>query len=246
MFWRVSRDRPKRSFTTQGYRQPRPSASPPSCPDMRAGRAHAAMLNSDSDLKYGGQFEVCHMCPPLSLPSGYLNSNAKSLCHVHVVGFVQLTDNEKKKIGERVKYYDTLTPLAMSVDDCWNQYTLLPSVANYRDSKTGKTRYKRFSCAGFVLQVYKEAGINLLTSKDAEIPAQTKDRLMAAYHEFLPKYLEQLPTWGMNGEGPWRIHLPGYVIHSLAREDAVVRTQPYAPKSAQEARYPADPEPKSQ
>ncbi|NQV23513.1 MAG: hypothetical protein HQ518_04005 [Rhodopirellula sp.] len=109
------------------------------------------------------------------------------------------------------------------------EYVILPAYESYTEEVT---RW-RFSCAGFVLRAYEEARIKLL---DPSIPDVTLDELKKAYPDWADdldrqKIRERL---GIEGDGPWPVVLPGYVMNSLKRTSAEIESTPYRPQRGDE------------
>ncbi len=89
--------------------------------------------------------------------------------------------------------------------------------------------YHRFSCAGFVVEAYRAAGIDLLDTGD--LPGVSLAAIADAYPELTP-VLDSEPVrrrYGLAGPGPWPVVLSGYLFHALNRPDAEVRGGPYVP-----------------
>src|SRR6185437_15528756 len=101
---------------------------------------------------------------------------------------------------------------------------------------------QRFSCGGFVIEAYRFAGIDLLTTDAGSLPPVGVELLRLAYpdqHRTLdnPRLRTSL---GLEGDGPWPIVLSGYLLHSLARAEAGIRSGPYHPQPGDEY-FPARP-----
>ena len=99
-----------------------------------------------------------------------------------------------------------------------SQYVVAPHVREEK-ADDGTTKYRRFSCAGFVIEAYREAAINLLMTEAAELPDVGLNTLLQQYPDHARALL--LPPMrkkaGLEGEGPWRVVLAGYVLNSLDR-----------------------------
>ncbi len=98
----------------------------------------------------------------------------------------------------------------------------------------------RFSCTGFVLYAYAEAGIELIDR--GSVPMVTLDFLKNAYpwqRRRLddPDFREKM---GIGTGDAWPVILGGYVIQSLNRTADEIRRSPYAPKAGDEF-FPARP-----
>ena len=94
--------------------------------------------------------------------------------------------------------------------------------------------FRRFNCAGFVVEAYRFAGIELLAIDD-NFPKVTLTSLKHAY----PDQARRLDNpvlrrfMGLEGmDGPWPVVLAGYVINSLNRSAEEIRESPYSPVEA--------------
>jgi len=102
---------------------------------------------------------------------------------------------------------------------CRLQYIVSPPFTDWvKDDGTGVPRYRRFSCAGFVLACYDEgAGIVLLDWQADDFPKVDINTLNIAYNHILGELDPQDMAWfGKLNEGPWPkpIILAGYILHS--------------------------------
>lgn len=112
----------------------------------------------------------------------------------------------------------------------WAEYTVLPAVKVETDSQTRRPTRYRFSCAGFVRECYRVgAGISLIREP---LPLVSLDLLEQIYEQSLSP--QHLVAAGLHGEGPWRVLLPGYLLHALA---SATPRDPQAPRLS-EASYP--------
>lgn len=118
------------------------------------------------------------------------------------------------------------------------QYCSLPHTQTVR-RPNGVMLHRRFSCAGYVLSAYDEAGIPLLAPEThSQFPETSGASLANAYS----RNPAELPTamrvafglQDLNGDGPWPLVLPGYVFHALNRVDKAVRAEPYLPRAGDE------------
>jgi len=95
-------------------------------------------------------------------------------------------------------------------------------------------RYRRFSCAGFVLDAHRQVEINLLLVDEEALqalPEVDEQMLVLAYPDANRRRLHRL---GVPGNGPWRIILAGYVFHALDRTSQQIRDRPYQAKPGDE------------
>jgi hypothetical protein len=109
-----------------------------------------------------------------------------------------------------------------------DQYIIDPASKEPDSSKP----YWRFSCAGFVMEAYSWAGLQLLVDRNTHgFPTVTVDRLKEAY----PSHADDLEDpdfrarMGLIGDGPWAVVLAGYIINALNRISTDIRSTPYLP-----------------
>jgi len=92
----------------------------------------------------------------------------------------------------------------------------------------------RFNCAGFVLNAYLEANIELVDQSHA--PAVTLDFLKNAF----PKERKRLDNsefqkeMGIDMEDRWPVIMAGYVVNSLNRSANEIRQTPFSPRPGDE------------
>lgn len=92
----------------------------------------------------------------------------------------------------------------------------------------------RFNCAGFVLNAYLEANIQLVDQEHA--PAVTLDFLKGAYRWARkrlddPEFRKEM---GIDIGDRWPVIMAGYVANSLNRSADEIRHTPYRPRSGDE------------
>jgi hypothetical protein len=125
-----------------------------------------------------------------------------------------------------------------------DQYIICPHLKEvHREDQT--VLYHRFSCAGFVLEAFREAEINILWTDLAPLPLVGPDALKTQYPEFA-KILDRLrerEKLGIPGDGPWPVVLAGYVLNALARPEREIRNTPYLPRAGNEFFPPRRAEP---
>jgi hypothetical protein len=167
---------------------------------------------------------VVHMRPPLE---------HAGQCHAHCIGSVGLTADEEQQIAV---FSDEIQSeyLAAQVNTR-SQYVISPHVKEVR-SDDGTVVCYRFSCAGFVIEAYHEAGIDVLTFADEDLPPVSLDALKTQYPRFAglldsDRMREEL---GIPGDGPWRVVLAGYVMNALDRPESAIRSLRYSPQPGDE------------
>lgn len=203
--------------------------------ERRGFLAHAILCDEEAERTIDAKTANVHavqMGPPLR----------RSITLAHVVATASLSDIEKRQIKSFVD--DRLLERKAHVarlaqrGDKWgaeSEYTICP----HARAPDGDVPMWRFSCTGFVIQAYAEAGIVLLSD---DVPSVTLETVKEAYswaqHRLSdPVFRAQMGIG--NGES-WPVVFVGYVIHSLSRDPAEIRRQPYRPISGNEF-YPALP-----
>lgn len=175
---------------------------------------HIGLHNSDGcEINHDQVVDVVHMGPPLK-SDGRMNA--------HVAGRVPLTTDEITRIEAWIE--KIVDEYQREHAGRRQQFTIDPPWEDYRDPNTGVRRYRRFSCAGFVLNAHRQVDIELLRIDDQALPMVDKRILALAY----PRVdLTCLQRFGIQGNGPWRIVLAGYVLHALNRTSEEIRQEPY-------------------
>ena len=164
------------------------------------GVGHVGLLAADSRLEFEKEVEIYDMGPPLHVAPG-------SKDRPHVVGWLELSVDETEGIEEWLEEMRTL------VSNC--RYIAFPSAEKKADQVTGRTIGWRFSCAGFVRQAYLEGGKIELTHGEGGLPKISLGEIQKIWNYPRPS----LARRGLEGDGPWAILLPGYLIHALAQSE---------------------------
>lgn len=179
---------------------------------------HVGLLAEASAL-LAGTASVHHMGPPVELP-GEIES--------HVVGWLDdLTDDEREGLEDWLA--EVKTRVEAGGLRGFAAYVAVPSVV--RDDTTGRSIVTRYSCAGFVAEAYREgAGVPLLVEDQAlpEVHRELLERVWGAREVRLGS------RFGLGGAGPWRVLLPGYLLHAMRAGRAGF---PYTP-SPTDAQFP--------
>lgn len=184
---------------------------------------HVGLHDADNrSVEVGDHVSAIHMRPPLELGG---------TIEVHVAGHVPLRTDEIREISAWIEEirdeYSTHNP------DMADQFVIDPPWEDEVDQNTGVRRYRRYSCAGFVLDGHREVDIELLEIGVDALPKVDRHTITAAYPQFDGR-LELLGQFGLQGDGPWRIVLAGYVLHALARSTEQIRQEPYQAQSGDE------------
>ena len=113
------------------------------------------------------------------------------------------------------------------------QFTVHPPWQDVRDRHTNVRRYRRYSCAGFVLDAHRQVSLNLLKIDEGSLPEVDQATLALGYPG-LQMHESVRDSVGVPGDGPWKVVLPGYVVHALNRTSQEVRQGPYHARSGDE------------
>lgn len=197
---------------------------------------HAALLASDQDLDKRCEVEVHHMGPPLGDQVG---------CECHLLGQIELTSEEIEVIENWVASVETQYT-AIYVQP-FQQYTIYPHMT-WIFSEEGRPLRQRFSCVGYVIEAYREAGVHLVDL--SQVPDTDGSCLEILYPEIVriskspPRLKEKLgfkgfDDLGLSGKGPWKLVLPGYLFHAT-REHHAGKARPgsFLPSTREQAHYP--------
>lgn len=179
---------------------------------------HVALSDNDqTGIKSDDTVTVNHMGPPLEL-------NAEFQIHVH--GCLKLTDDELKKIELFIDEY-TEEQKAQSQRSMCDDYIIMPHTALSPDKS-----FRRFSCVGYVIEAYREAGIEILKR---DTPPKVELSTLKIPYPILEKMKRKTKErFGLKGDGPWPVLLPGYVFHSLKRTPEEICKTPYEPQIGDE------------
>ena len=163
---------------------------------------------------------LVHMRPPLERGGTPLPA--------HCVGGAELTVEERLQIDLFVKELDSEYQAANVRGSLRNQYVIAPHVSD-KKAPDGTTIHRRFNCGGFVIEAYREAGIDLLRTDPGELPPVSLETLATQYPhaESSLQDPKMRQRFGIPGDGPWGVVLAGYVLNAVDRSSTDIRTQPY-------------------
>jgi hypothetical protein len=117
------------------------------------------------------------------------------------------------------------------------QKAFLPARLTGDASSSSPLRTSIGACSGFVTECYKSAGIVLIEPDSATLPEVDLATLRQGYGSSIDDPNRRAMI-GLDGEGPWRMLLAGYVIHAAARDSRKVRDKPYCPSDTDAAEFP--------
>ncbi len=181
---------------------------------------HVGLLDEESQsVEAGGEVSAVHMRPPLE--------QGKAI-KVHVAGRVPLTNDEIKKISTWIKKISDEYPSSTA-----KQYVIHPPWKDEYDSNTGVRRYRRYSCTGFVLDSHRQVNIELIQIDADALPNVEQPTIISAYPD-AKRHPTLLHKYGLEGGGPWKVVLAGYVLHALNRPTNQIRQEPYQAQEGDE------------
>ena len=177
---------------------------------------HVALLNSEEcEVSCDDTVRVVHMGWPLE---------TERQLSAEVAGRIPLTNAQIKsiktwiaKVKDEYKF-ESARKL--------QQYVIDPPWKDVRDENTGVRRYRRYSCAGFVLDAHLRVDVSLLIIDKEALPEVTRQTLEAAYPDVFQNP-DRLNRFGIQDNGPWRVVLAGYVLHALDRSSDEIQAEPY-------------------
>jgi hypothetical protein len=161
---------------------------------------------------------LVHMGPPLE--------RGGSTFPISCMGTVSLTVDETRQIDVFVDELELEYEAARLRKD--HQYVIAPHFRE-KQEKDGTTTFRRFNCAGFVIEAYREAGIILLRTDPESLPSVPLEILTDQYPDVgqllqNPRFRERN---GIPGDGPWPVVLSSYVLNALARPEEEIRSRPH-------------------
>ncbi|MGA2497442.1 MAG: hypothetical protein ABSH20_06860 [Tepidisphaeraceae bacterium] len=169
---------------------------------------------------------VIDMAPPLRRP-GKMEAN--------VVGTANLTDDEAHRVKDFVDRHEGEHRAIQKLNRLSfpQVYCVLPHAAPFNEAD-GRYVRMRFSCAGFVFEAYKRAGIHLV--EERQLPPIELQRIKEAYPDHAP--LLDRPDFrdlmGLTGPGPWPVMLCGYLLNATKRDAPAIRREPHVAKTGDE------------
>ncbi|MHB1034154.1 MAG: hypothetical protein ACYC35_04895 [Pirellulales bacterium] len=189
-------------------------------------------LASAAGLQNAAKISVLDVGPPLH------GQDSPGHMRADVVGSAVLTDDDVQKVRtfvdrhaneHRLFLQFSKTELMTAVPE---MYCVLPHAKPF-DEEDGRYARMCFSCAGFVLEAYKKARIELL-DPSALPPVDIADIRLCYPMEIrlIDDGRVRREDLGLAGEGSWAVLLCGYLLHALNRDAETIRREPYVPASA--------------
>ncbi len=187
-----------------------------------------AGLAANSGAQQARNIPVIDMGPPLP-------SNRPM--PANVVGTTYLTVDEQQKIKTFVDRHKSehlaLQKVQLNRTTIGQAYCVMPHATPLKEADGRYTRM-RFSCAGFVLEAYKFAHIQIVNEN--YIPAIDLVKIQQAYPAFSKRLNNNAirVSLGLSGNGPWPVMLCGYLFHALNRSPQQIRQTSYVAHSGHE------------
>lgn len=194
---------------------------------------HAALADGrrERPAVRGEKVTVVHMRPPFREGDGMA---------ADLLGTLDPTADE---IADIRYFVDELRlEFAAAGDGIAGQYVVRPPVERpvirpHAEGPDGVLRTRwRFSCVGFVLEAYRQAGVILAETDEAKLPPIGLATLKAAYPALAARLDDPVERgrYGLDGDGPWPVLLVGHVFRALDRSAAEIRRAPFAPRPGDE------------
>jgi hypothetical protein len=177
--------------------------------------SHVGLVETAAQFAAGTPLDFVEMGPPLR----------RGPWTPETWGYVPPTVDEENRIGLFIDEQMDEHEAAKRRRD--GGYIVRPHSEPQREAD-GTTVYVRYSCAGFVVEAYRAAEIDLVVTDEHDLPSVSLDMIERAYP--MARNHERLRgLWGIPGNGPWHILMAGHLLHALARSAGEIRSEPYRP-----------------
>ena len=175
-----------------------------------------------NDIRRNSEISLVHMGPPLR--------QGDAGKPIQAVGTAALTAGQIRQIGVFVD--DLISEYEAEKVRRQKQYVIHPHV---REPDVD-IPCRRFSCAGFVIEAYRDAGIDLVVTDPGRLPRVALETLQQAYRDQADRLRNPAirSRFGLEGGPPWPVVLAGYVLNALNRTVDEIRRGPYTPASGDE------------
>lgn len=187
---------------------------------------HAGLAKSSGNQS-AQAVSVFDMGPPLHGVGAHAQMQADAIASAH------LTDDEFQKIKVFVDSHTLEHESFVGLNAgqvlklAPEMYSILPHAAPLVDQR-GRIVRMRYSCAGFVIEAYRFARIQVLD--DSSLPLVDFATICAAYPkqcELFNRGMINAAALGLSGNGPWPVLMCGYLFHALNRDADSIRRHPY-------------------
>lgn len=196
---------------------------------------HVGILQASASVEIGDPVAVFQMGPPIAV------GQAREL---REPGYDEQMD------AHVVAWHDGLSSEQIARIEEWLEgirvhlrngirfpYHVLPAYREDLNEDGTMVRCRRFSCSGFVERCYRDgAGIPLVV-QEGQLPEVELDLILQVWGpagapspQMLQAVRRRIAGWGLKGSGPWRVLLPGYLVHAMCR--SAETGFPYEPKAA--------------
>ena len=173
---------------------------------------HVGLLGNEQSVTAGSEVPVLEMGPPLNVGArgAPLGQTA-----AHVVGWLEgITREERDGIAEWIADLRTGNV----------SFAYIAYPGHQLDESNGRITRMRFSCAGFVERCYA-LGARVLLIGSGGLPEVPLSILQNIWDRRVDSAAVRRRV-GLQGDGPWQVLLPGYLLHAL---DKPREGLPYAP-----------------
>ena len=209
--------------------------------------AHAALLKVTCDVSVDKLMGVWECGPPIVGTENMEGRFGENKCIVSVVADLRLVPTERDAVANFLqgveKQYRSRNILP------FQQYKLIPHADWVIAPETGRRIRRRFSCCGFVIEAYADAGIVLLDTYN--LPAAELRDVEAAYPSLIrltncPEKIQRkfgflgLDDIGLGKNAPWQLALPGYLFHACDGVDPRTVDAPFVAPSVKYASFPLE------
>lgn len=179
--------------------------------------SHVGVLEREYDIAHDDEVSAFHVLGPKSdveLP-GAMNA--------HAVGWLELDDVEQSRVA------DWLEQLRADWENGSTKiyYMACPAWTPVVEQVNSRQKMRKFSCAGFVWCCFKESLAIDVVVGEAELPEVDIETLKRVWTRISED--ERKARRYLQGPGPWRVLLPGYLFHALKLARASL---PYQPTTA--------------
>lgn len=163
---------------------------------------------------------------------------------IQTLGTIPLTADEIRVVS--IAYDELAEEYRAQRSRKWSQYVIVPHAKPYCE-QDGTILYTRFNCAGFIIEMYREAGVSLLATDMDKLPLVSIDVLTLAYPDAAAHLQSEVlrKRFGLEGDGPWPVVMAGYVLNALNRDEAAIRSAPYQAQSGDQYFPPRPPTPQA-
>lgn len=189
-------------------------------PDHVIGHVGLA-VNSVGAFSAGQTIGVVHMQPPMAAGGHPLEPQA--------CGSVPCTVDETQRIN---LFVDEQIAEHEAEGLRWRGYIVRPHAKSEQEAD-GTTVYRRFSCAGFVVEAYRATELDVVVTDEDLLPQFSLDVIERAY-PFVRGHARARAFFGLQGDGPWPVLMPGHILHALDRTTEDIRRSPYQPREGDE------------